>query len=97
MNLDVQLLFLIDSPLNLCPIYPKFLLALAKLSEQMHKKFEENRTIIKGICQSERKAAEMISYRKMPLARRSEVTVMHALQNSHKYLYVSISSNFPIQ
>ena len=33
----------------------------------MHKKFEENQTKIKGGCQSERKAAEMISYSKMPL------------------------------
>ena len=33
----------------------------------MHKKFEVNRTKIKGDCQSERKAAEMISYSKMPL------------------------------
>ena len=29
--------------------------------------FEVNRTKIKGDCQSERKAAEMISYHKMPL------------------------------
>ena len=32
----------------------------------MHKKFEVNRTKIKGGCQLERKAAEMISYSKMP-------------------------------
>ena len=32
------------------------------------KKFEENWTKIKGSCQSERVAAEMISYSKMPLA-----------------------------
>ena len=31
------------------------------------KKFEENWTKIKGSCQSEREAAEMMSYRKMPL------------------------------
>ena len=33
----------------------------------MHKKFEVNRKKISGGCQSERKAAEMISYSKMPL------------------------------
>ena len=31
------------------------------------KKFEKNWTKIKGSCQSEREAAEMMSYRKMPL------------------------------
>ena len=66
----LQLLFLIDqtASLNLCPIYVKFALALAKLSEHMHKKFQVNQTNIKGGCQSERKSAEMISYSKMPLA-----------------------------
>ena len=34
----------------------------------MHKKFEVNQTKIKDGCQSERKAAETISFRKMPLA-----------------------------
>ena len=34
----------------------------------MYKKFEVNQTKIKGGCQWERKAAEMISYSKMPLA-----------------------------
>ena len=34
----------------------------------MHKKFEVNQTKIKDGCQLERKAAEMISYSKMPLA-----------------------------
>ena len=33
----------------------------------MYKKFEVNQTKIKGGCQSERNAAEMISYSKMPL------------------------------
>ena len=33
----------------------------------MHKKCEVNQTKIKGGCQSERKAAEMISYGKMPI------------------------------
>ena len=33
----------------------------------MQYKFEVNQTKIKGGCQSERKAAEMISYSKMPL------------------------------
>ena len=55
------------APLNLCLIYPKFIWALVKLSEHMHKKFEVNRTKIKGGCQSERKAAEMICYSKMSL------------------------------
>ena len=38
-----------------------------KSMSQTIKKFEVNQTKIKGGCQSERKAAEMISYRKMPL------------------------------
>ena len=59
--------FRLTAPLNLCPIYPKFLWALAKLSEHLHKKFKVNQRKIKGDCQWERKAAEMISYSKMPL------------------------------
>ena len=33
----------------------------------MHKKFEVNQKKIMGGCQSKRKAAEMISYSKMPV------------------------------
>ena len=36
----------------------------------MHKKFEVNKTKIKGGCQSERKTAEMKSYYKMPLVKK---------------------------
>ena len=56
------------APLNLCSIYLKFIWALAKLSEHMHKKFEVNWTKIKGGCQSERKVSQLNSYSKMPLA-----------------------------
>ena len=56
------------TPLNLCPIYFRFIWALAKLSEHMHKKFEVNWTKIKGGCQSERKVSQLNSYSKMPLA-----------------------------
>ena len=43
-NFDVQLLFLIDSPLNICPIYIKITWALATLSKKMYKTFGVNRT-----------------------------------------------------
>ena len=58
---------MIGSLSSLCPIYIKITWAQATLSEHMHKKFEVNRTKVKGDCQSERKAVEMISYSKMPL------------------------------
>ena len=63
----LQLFFPIDNPPNLYQIYLKFTWALVKLSEHMHKKFGVRRTKIKGGCQSERKAAKMISYCKMLL------------------------------
>ena len=43
----------------------------------MHKKFEVNWTKIKGGCQSERKAAEMNSYSKMPLLKMNKCKVMY--------------------
>ena len=48
-------------------IWSPELLALATLSEQLHKKFEVNRTKIKGRCQSETKDAELISNSRLPL------------------------------
>ena len=59
--------FRLTAPLNLCPIYLKFIWALATLSEHMHKKFEVNWTKIKGGCQLERKVSQLNSYSKMPL------------------------------
>ena len=41
--------------LNACPIYFKITWALAILLDHMHKKFEINRTKVKGNCQSRRK------------------------------------------
>ena len=43
-------------------------------SEHTHKKFEVNRTKIKGGCQSERKVSQMKSYSKMPLPYITEIS-----------------------
>ena len=45
----------LTATINLCLIYFKIKWALATLLEHIHKKFEINRTKIKGGCQSERK------------------------------------------
>ena len=49
----------------------------------MHKKFEVNRTKIKGGCQSARKAAEMKSYSKMP----------RVLKGTQNYAQVNLNFN----
>ena len=54
--------------LNLCLIYFKITWALAILLEHMHKKFEINRTKIKGGCQSGRKVVPNDSKSDLPLA-----------------------------
>ena len=52
---------------NLCLIYFKITLTLAILIEHMHKKFEINRTKIKGGCQSGRKVVPHNSKNDLPL------------------------------
>ena len=70
------------SPFNLCPIYPKR--ALATLSEHMHKKFEENRTKIKGGYQSETKVSQLISNSQLPL--KSDKIVFMTLNEDQRIL-----------
>ena len=53
--------------LNLCLIYFIIALALSILLEHMHKKFEINRTKIKGSCQSGRKVVTHNSKSDLPL------------------------------
>ena len=53
--------------LNLCLIYFEITWALAILLEHMHKKFEINRTKIKGGCQSGKKVVTHNSKRDLPL------------------------------
>ena len=57
----------LTATLNLCLIYFKTTLALAILLEHMHKKFEINRTKIKSVCQSGRKAVTHKSKSDFPL------------------------------
>ena len=54
-------------PPNLCLIYFKITWAPAILLEHMHKKFEINRTKIKGGCQSGRKGVTHDSKNDLPL------------------------------
>ena len=55
LNRGLPRFFLTDSPPNLCLIYFKITWTLAALLEHMHRKFEMNRTKVKGGCQSRRK------------------------------------------
>ena len=57
----------LTATLNLCLIYIKITWALAILLEHMHKKFEINRTKIKGSCQSGRKVVPHNSKNDLPL------------------------------
>ena len=57
----------LTATLNLCLIYFKITWALAILLEHMHKKFEINRTKIKGGCQSGRKVVTHNSKSDLPL------------------------------
>ena len=57
----------LTATLNLCLIYFKITWALAILLEHMHKKFEINRTKIKGSCQSGRKVVTHDSKSDLPL------------------------------
>ena len=56
----------LTATLNLCQIYFKITWALAILLEHMHKKFEINRTMIKGGCQSGRKVVTHNSKNDLP-------------------------------
>ena len=57
----------LTATLNLCLIYFKSIWALDILLEHMHKKFEINRTKIKGGCQSRRKVVPHDSKSDLPL------------------------------
>ena len=57
----------LTAALNLCLIYFKITWALAILLEHMRKKFEINRTKIKGGCQSRRKLVTHNSKSDLPL------------------------------
>ena len=57
----------LTATLNLCLIYFKITWALPILLESMHKKFEINRTKIKGCCQSGRKVVTKIHNSKSDL------------------------------
>ena len=79
-----------DTP-NLNLIYCKITSALAILLEHMHKKFEMNRTKIKGGCQSRRKVVTHNSKSDLPLVLTLEYKTAGEGKNSETCSIIKIS------